>query len=285
MRRSGEVLLVLLLLLQLGCASQGGGDTIPEEDARTVQLRRAQLSEQGGARYKALAIYQAILADTPDDVAVLQLASELADRIGEAAAAAAWYESLARLQPEVLDWRERLAMNQIQLGRLGAARESLMKIFAVAPTRWMALSGLGLLADIEGNYAEAQIFHLKAIEYGWDQPVAHNNYGYSLLMAQRYAEAEQAFRNGLYLERGNERLGNNLVIALAWQGRYEDAVQEGRKSFKEWIVYNNVGYIAQQRGDYPTAISMFQTALSTSPSFYPKAAENLQGAQRLMDRR
>lgn len=279
------LLLITVVVLQAGCASPVEPNLGDENDAVSSQQRRAQQYEQSGATYKALSVYQAILADYPDNVSVLTAAAELSERIGEAQVAAIFYTKLVLVEPDNVEWQERLAMIQIQQGQLTAAKKTLVSLADKAPTRWRIWSGLGLLADIDGNYQEALELHRKATQLGKDQPTAYNNLGYSLLMAQHYGEAEQALRSGLHLNPQDERLYNNLLIAMAWQGHYEDAIQEGRLIFKEWIVYNNVGYIALQRGEYQAAIKMLKSALSLSPSYYPTAAENLRKAQSAQGKR
>jgi tetratricopeptide (TPR) repeat protein len=103
-------------------------------------------------------------------------------------------------------------------------------------------------------------------------------------MAHRYSEAEKELREGLLYDADNARLRNNLLIALAWQGRYDDAASVGRISLEEWIAYNNVGYIAQLKGDYDVAIRLYNAALSSSPRYYPTAAANLNAVMALKEK-
>lgn len=68
---------------------------------------------------------------------------------------------------------------------------------------------------------------------------------------------------------------------MAWQGRYKDAYKTITRSSKNYEAYNNIGYIALQREDFDIAISYFKKALELNPTYYVRAAENLQSAEQL----
>ena len=69
-------------------------------------------------------------------------------------------------------------------------------------------------------------------------------------------------------------------MALAWQGKYVEALTGIRKDEMP-VMLNNVGYIAMKRGDYEFAEAYLSQAMQMSPSYYAKAAENLEYLRQL----
>lgn len=285
--RSSRLLLVLLTLLVVGCASSGPN---PEEVAKEMYSRETLLGSaeralQEGNLSRALVIYQELLARDANDRPVLVAAALVSRDLNEYELSAAYHERLLILSPGDGEIRQSLAEINIRRQHFEAAATELKSLVEEDPNSWKAWNALGLIADLHGNYGESSDYYGKAIAANPANPDTHNNRGYSLIMAHRYGEAENALREGLRYDAANPRLNNNLLIALAWLGRYDEAVAAGRVTLDEWIAYNNVGYIAQLKGEYETAVRLYNAALSSSPRFYPTAAENLEAVRLLMDRR
>ena len=83
-------------------------------------------------------------------------------------------------------------------------------------------------------------------------------------------------------EPGFFRIRNNLAISLAWQSRYDEAISILIKVLNHEVAYNNVGYIALLNKQYPVAEKFFKKALYISPSYYVRAAHNLEKVENLM---
>lgn len=109
----------------------------------------------------------------------------------------------------------------------------------------------------------------------------YNNYGYSLLMTRRYAEAEVILQHGMRLDPYSQRVKHNLALAKAWQGRYQAALKVYSNQRDNPEACNNIGYIALLNQDYRVAIDLFEKAIRLSPSYYAKAGRNLERAQSL----
>jgi Flp pilus assembly protein TadD len=109
-----------------------------------------------------------------------------------------------------------------------------------------------------------------------------NNLGYSLMMSKQYPAAEKVFREGLNYEPGFFRIRNNLAISLAWQSRFEEAIDILVKVVKYEVAYNNIGYIAMLNNQYLVAKNYFKKAMFISPSYYVRAARNLEKVENLM---
>jgi len=147
--------------------------------------------------------------------------------------------------------------------------------------RWRSWNSLGILADIQGNSSAALAYYTKALRILPDSPVVLNNYGVSLLKAEKYQLAEQALRKGLGIAPENERLSNNLGMALAWQRQYPEALTVISANLPKASAYNNVGYIAMQQGALEIARRYYNKALELSPTYHVQAAKNLERLESL----
>src|SRR5205823_12395896 len=80
-----------------------------------------------------------------------------------------------------------------------------------------------------------------------------------------------------------ERVYNNLGLTLTKLGRYEEALEAFTQGGDKAKAYNNVGVVYFADGKYPEAIAFFRKALALNPSYYAKANENLQAAQKALE--
>lgn len=286
-KRTLTLLSVLAIAILTGCASTEPNpeDVAKEMYSRETLLGVAERAVQENNLTRALGIYQQLLARNGNDRPILTSAAIVAHDLQEYELSAAYYERLLALSPGDMGIRQELAEVNILRQQYDAAESELKSLAEAMPQNWRAWNSLGLIADLRGNYADSEQFYAKAIDANPTNADIRNNRGYSLIMSHRYAEAADVLRDGLRLDADNSRLHNNLLISLAWLGRYEDAVSAGRASLDEWIAYNNVGYIAQLKGDYDAAAQLYSAALSSSPRYYPTAAANLNAVLSLKDKR
>jgi tetratricopeptide (TPR) repeat protein len=98
-------------------------------------------------------------------------------------------------------------------------------------------------------------------------------------MAGNHQAAVDAFRKALELNFREPRVFNNLGLALAGMGRYDEAMDAFRKGGGDAQAYNNMGCIYLDGGKYPEAIKCFERAIALEPGFYAKASENLKKAR------
>jgi Flp pilus assembly protein TadD len=155
------------------------------------------------------------------------------------------------------------------------AAKSLRQATATDPTLWRAWNGLGLLADARHDPQDAVAAYGHAIAINSGSAILHNNLGYSRLLAGKPDEAIVEFRESMDLDPGNETTRNNYRIALATKGDYADALR-GVVNEKLPDMLNNVGYVAMQRGDLPSAEKYLALAMEQSPSFDAVASQNVE---------
>lgn len=99
-------------------------------------------------------------------------------------------------------------------------------------------------------------------------------------MAQDYAEAERLLDEAYARKPTSARIAGNLAVAIAWRGDYERALRIAMRLAEEHVAYNDIGYIAMLRGDNGKAINFFEKAIDKSPSWFERAAVNLERARK-----
>lgn len=164
-----------------------------------------------------------------------------------------------------------LAMEQRE-----AALKALSEAVEIDATLWRAWNALGMLHDYRADWASARESYEKALAHE-DAEIAmiHNNMGFSYLLEGKHTEAAEQFMEALDVRPDFTVALVNLRLALAWDGKYLEAISGAdRKNLRS--VMNNVGYVAMLRKDYSRARAYLTRAMEVSPSFYEVAWKNLE---------
>lgn len=264
---------------------------------------------QGCATDTAIEDIEAEFVMPKEVTAVVDEARQAADK-GNLPAVREKYAQLVKEQPKNLAYRvefasvlfrlgviedaERAYMTAAEVGYCELGRESASSEVHPEPEHSFAngkaqrqrycsiiLNSLGVIADMDADYASAEGYYQASLK-AYDEDVSvYNNYGYSLLMAHRYPEAEAIFSHGVRVDPYAERVRHNWALAKAWQRNYKAALKTYSAQKKTPQGYNNIGYIALLNKDYDIAIELFEEAIRLSPSYYAKAGRNLEKAQEL----
>ncbi|MEW7977650.1 MAG: tetratricopeptide repeat protein [Candidatus Sedimenticola endophacoides] len=200
---------------------------------------------------------------------------------GKPGRAVPFYSQVLEERPDHPAAAEGRGLCHIRLDQAEAARADLQTAVKADPARWCAWNGLGVLATARGDYPDAIGYYNQALRLLPDSPILLNNYGYAQIQRRNLPEAEQALRRALAIAPGNTGLRNNLALALAWQGRYQEAFNTISSALPKATAYNNVGYVAMQRGELELARDYFTEALKASPTYHVQAARNLERLERL----
>lgn len=168
----------------------------------------------------------------------------------------------------------------MRLGRAAEASAPLQRAVDADPSLWRAWNALGQLHDARRQWEAARECYQRALTAHPSAATVHNNLGVSLLLQGRSVEAARAFAAALHFDRHLKPAQGNLRLALAAQGRYDDALA-GADPASRAVALNNVGYVALTRGDVTTAESLLMAAVEKSPNFYEKASRNLEQARAL----
>jgi len=278
------LLLIPMLLVGIlsGCASNPKEPPVRQQESLDKLEHQAAVAFEQGKNSDALYYYQQVLSRSPDNRLALIRSGQLYLNNGIYEPAEKNFEQVLKKDPLDVDALEGAAISQINLRKFSSAKVHFEKVVSLDENRWNTWNGLGVLADLESNYAKAAEYYKKGLHILPNYPVLLNNLGYSLIMAHQYSEAERVLRSALsHTPYFDNRLRNNLGIALAWQGNYQEAINTVGSIYNEAIAYNNIGYIALLNGKYEIAIEYFETAMRLSPTYYQRAATNLEKAQQL----
>ena len=264
---------VILALLVSGCATPPPPPPIaqtraPESAGAAIQALEDGLYDEAGHRFARILATDPTHKDARLGMAEVHLAQ------GRPKEALALFDSLVDdplLGPMAQQGR---GMALLAQGHPAQAASALRLATESSSTLWRAWNGLALIADGEKNWADADAAYANALAADPHIAAIHNNLGYSLLLRGRPQEAEQHLRTALNLDRGMKLAAANLRLALAWQGRYPEALAGVRGDDLPPLL-NDVGSIALSRGDLDMAESYLYRAQSTSTRHLQQAEDNL----------
>lgn len=170
--------------------------------------------------------------------------------------------------------RQGVGLAAILLDRPEEARAALEEALAEEGSLWRARNGLGILADRDGHWSQAEAHYTKALEAAPGSATLHNNRGYSRLLQGRANEAIKDFEAALQANRDFPSARENIRLAYAWKGRYAFATA-GMNQRDKPRVLNNIGYVALLRGDYANAEAYLQQAVEADARYNKIAHENM----------
>ncbi|HET9950778.1 MAG TPA: protein kinase, partial [Candidatus Eisenbacteria bacterium] len=130
------------------------------------------------------------------------------------------HAALGWIQMSDLDWRR--------------AEASIRRALELAPGSARVLRVAGVLAKAQGRFDDAIRVDHQAFERDPLNGAAYHNLGNTLLAADRFAEAEAAFRESLELSPMRAATRASLAFALAAQGRLDEAMEETKREPVGW---------------------------------------------------
>jgi Flp pilus assembly protein TadD len=170
-----------------------------------------------------------------------------------------------------LDWK--------QSRRAGIA---LSRAVEADPSLWRSHNGLGIVADMAGDFPAAQKHYASALELEPSSPDILNNIGYSHFLSGNNDRAQQALDDAIKQNREHKIAWNNLALVFARQGRYGDAYNILASNHNKAIAYHDVGYIALLNADYVFADEYLSKAINASPTYFEEAFHNRAAARNRM---
>jgi tetratricopeptide (TPR) repeat protein len=123
-----------------------------------------------------------------------------------------------------------------------------------------------------GRFRESVERYERLIDESPKQVSNYNNLGVTLMESGDLIAAEKRLRQGLAINKSDERLAINLGLVVARQKRYEEAAELMIPFIGAGAAYHNVGIIAVDLDDEVSARSFFQAAASSGDA--PKQTSN-----------
>ena len=186
------------------------------------------------------------------------------------------FTRLADASPNDCVAREGAGLAALNLGSLNGAQKFLNEATAICPDRWRSWNALGVLADRKGEWEASAAAYSRALTFVPAEPMVLNNLGYSLILQHRFDDAERILRNAVRIAPNNERLLNNLDIAMIAAGKPLDPDIAKDVPARRAERLNNAGYISFLSGRTPIAKAYLEDALAIGPIQFGRAARNLE---------
>ena len=170
---------------------------------------------------------------------------------------------------------ERAALAAIRSGDR-ARGEALLKAASQSPRAgWRIWNAIGVLADRDRRFADADTAYAKALEVQPDQPAVLNNIGWSKLLRGDWAAAESDFDRAATLAPGSARIANNRDFARDALDQSLPDRQPGEDNDAYSARLNDAGVAAELRGDKARARAAYAEAIAVRGTWFDRADRNL----------
>ncbi|MFO1059999.1 MAG: tetratricopeptide repeat protein [Dongiaceae bacterium] len=244
-------------------------------DAEHLTLAQAEADFAAGRYVGARDKYGRLVTGYPqDNLAKLGLAESLL-ALGEYNGALETFHAVADDPAHRAAALQGEGLALLAMGQVDAAGPLLADSIKADPASWRSWNGLGQYYDRKRQWADAGASYEHALaSAGGSTAIVLNNQGMSLMMQKRYPEAADRFAAALQARPDLAMARGNLRLALAWQGRYDEAIGNVSQAAAADVL-NNVGYVAMLRGDYREAQILLLRATEASPSYNKTAWDNL----------
>jgi tetratricopeptide (TPR) repeat protein len=210
----------------------------------------------------------------PNNTHVLQKMADLYTELKKYDLAEVSLKLVLQQQPGDLKATEQYGLLLIKLKKYPDAEKHLTQVVAKQQS-WPAYNGLGIIANLQGDYLKAERFFKKADDISPNSPELLNNIGFALYSADKLTEAESYYLKALQINPDFKKAIYNYALLQARLSNYKQAHTAFAKVSSPAEANNNTGYIAMMNGDYSEANNYLQEAINVSPRFYKKANDNL----------
>ena len=169
-----------------------------------------------------------------------------------------------------------LGLSLMRQQRAGEALIHLRAATKACPKEWRTWNALGVALDLARDWRGSAEAYEAAFRLTDNRATIMNNYGFSLLLQRRFAEAGRLFAAAARAEPGNQRYVNNADIARAMAG--EPLARAGRDDpdRQAWARrLNNAGYASLLAGHTDEAKAYFSRSLHSSDDYFERASANL----------
>lgn len=174
----------------------------------------------------------------------------------------AWAKAKPAPEPKLLPMTHYSAGELLERrGDLPAAAEQYRRAVTLNPDFVQAHNRLGVVLDRLGKHGEAERSFLAGVERKPRAAYLHNNLGFCYLLQERWQDAEATLQEALRIKRGFRRARVNLAVALAKQGRFDQALQQLCRVLPTATAYYNMGVLCRGEQRYAEARRWLEQAL------------------------
>lgn len=317
-RATAALTLVLGLLLASGCAPLAAIG-IGKQDPMKTEMERVEQEQERMAHEQRLFDEAEQVGRVPPPQTVAGRLKRGDENLAKGQVAAAVWDYVAahRMDPDDPAARVRLGYVHLRYDP-ERARPLFESALEQDPDDVSAQVGLGLalVARKERDEREEGLRHLeRAVEIAPDSPIAQaalgvsldqigrhrqslehlerartlrprdgrilNNLGVAYLRTGAPERAEETLRAALRVDRHDLQLRtNNLGLAIALQGRFDEALERFQSAGTEQQARSNLGYAHYLRAEYDAAIAEYERALVAGGEDDVQVVRNLEAARK-----
>jgi len=171
--------------------------------------------------------------------------------------------------PLEASYREQLARARSfqKAGKYDEARQICQRLITSRPDRYEAYHTLGVVADFQRRYHEAQSLYEQALNLDRGNPEILNDLGYCYMLQGQLDKAERALKKAVAASPSNTKWRNNLGIVYGRMGRDREAFEQFRRAGSDADAYYNLASIKASREDLDGAKQCLRMALATDPNY------------------
>lgn len=152
-------------------------------------------------------------------------------------------------------------------GETERAMDAYRKAVENAPARSTGSWRLAVLHDRQNQLHESGSLYQQALKLDPNNPDIHCDYGYSLYLQRRWAEAEMHLRQAIAIKSDYPRAHNNLGLLLAQTERFGEALSEFQHSgCSETDAHANLAFVSMLNHNWDQARREYQLALHANPN-------------------
>jgi Flp pilus assembly protein TadD len=153
----------------------------------------------------------------------------------------------------------------LEEGRLNEAIAELSRAASLDPRLSQAHSLLAVAYDRKGLHDRAKEAYARAVDVNERDPEALNNLGYSLYVNGNYRAAVDKLKRAARLAPSDARVLNNLALAQARLGKFDDAYRNFARAGGEFTGHSNVAALLIRMGRDDKAAEHLEAARRIQP--------------------
>jgi Flp pilus assembly protein TadD len=256
----------------------------PDVKTEEQAFAKAEAASSEGNSESALFYYIKTLQFNNKNIKALENIASIHNRNKHPELAIKVYEQILAIDSTNPLANESLGLYYLGNGQTAKAKDYLTTAVKKNSGSWKAHNGLGVIADMTKNSAEAITHYQAALAIQPGNPMLLNNLGYSYYLSGNEIKAKHLFNQALGKDNRYERAIHNLALIDIKNGDFSTATSLFNRIMPVHESYNNIGYICMLIGRYDVADEYLRRAINESPGYFPKAQENLKTLSTLTPR-
>lgn len=139
------------------------------------------------------------------------------------------------------------------------------------PQNALAHHRLGVVMAAHGEFEDAHKHFAVALSSGRPSAELLNDVGYVYYLQSDFPSAEARFREALRVDIQSKQARTNLGLALGFQQRFEESLDQFQRAGSEADAYNNLAFVQSQLGHVDLAVASYHRSLNLNPQQRPAA--------------